>query len=72
MSDKAYIKYRVDNPLTQNYSTELTGQGNVTISRSDNGILSGTFEFVAQNEDNANDNVTCTKGRFDLVVNGIK
>ncbi|WP_461484800.1 DUF6252 domain-containing protein, partial [Pedobacter sp.] len=59
-------------PTTKYYYTALTGQGNVTITRSDSNILSGTFEFVAQNVDNANDKVTCTKGRFDLEVNGIK
>ena len=68
----ARIIYHIYNPLSQYYSTELTGQGDIVITRSDNNVVSGTFEFVVQNEENANDKVTFTKGRFDLTVNGIK
>ncbi len=50
------------------YQSFLTGKGKVTITKDDrtNYILSGTFEFTAANQDNSNDVVTVTDGRFDV------
>ncbi|MAP53910.1 MAG: hypothetical protein CL605_03320 [Altibacter sp.] len=44
----------------------LPNSGTITITRYDNGILSGTFSCRAANEDDPNDIVEITDGRFDL------
>lgn len=66
------ISYRIGSPTTRYYYAKLTGEGNVTITKSNNNVVSGTFEFVAQNDNDANDKIVCTRGRFDLVVSGVK
>jgi hypothetical protein len=50
------------------YSTRYTNNGKVVITYFDrwNGILSGTFEFVASKSAGLSDKVTVTRGRFDI------
>lgn len=69
-ADKTFITYSIADPLTKDYTTELTGQGRITITRADGNILSGTFEFVAQNLADPTDEVTGIAGRFDILGNG--
>ena len=50
------------------YMSQLTRKGSVNISKDDRSarILSGTFEFIAKNQNNLSDSVVVTKGRFDI------
>jgi hypothetical protein len=50
------------------YTTRYTNNGKVNITYYNRwqGILAGTFEFVASKESDPNDKVTVTKGRFDI------
>lgn len=53
----------------QYFSIENTG--NIVITKSDNNIISGTFSCKAQNENNPNDIIEITEGRFDFNKNTI-
>jgi len=68
MSDPNNICLYEERPPDKRFSTAITGNGKVVITRDDrvNFILSGTFEFTAANTANSNEKVTVTSGRFDI------
>jgi hypothetical protein len=53
---------------TMNYATSDKNTGTVTITKLDlaNKIVSGTFEFTAEDENNAANTIRVTDGRFDV------
>lgn len=53
------------------YATTATSVGVVNITKLDigNKIISGTFEFKAENENDPNDVIAITDGRFDVTYN---
>ncbi len=62
-------QYQEPDPSPGNYySSYYTKSGRIIITKDDrtNYILSGTFEFIAANQDSTNDIVTVTDGRFDV------
>ncbi|MBC7557338.1 MAG: hypothetical protein H7195_10295, partial [Chryseobacterium sp.] len=52
------------------YNSKAFNKGEVNITKLDrvNKIISGTFWFEATNENNPNDKVSVTDGRFDLKI----
>lgn len=53
---------------TIHYSTSKLNTGTVTVTKIDltNKIISGTFEFTAEDESNTNNIIKVTDGRFDI------
>lgn len=58
-------------PTNKDYTTTLTKNGKVIITKDDrnNSILSGTFEFTATDKSNNLDLITISSGRFDIKPN---
>ena len=70
----------VDSPITTNifyrvydyseniykYYCSFENSGLITITKFENGIVSGTFSCTAINRDDANDFIEITQGRFDI------
>ncbi|RYY30344.1 MAG: hypothetical protein EOP41_00820 [Sphingobacteriaceae bacterium] len=50
------------------YSTSQSNKGTITVTKLDlnNKIISGTFEFTAEDENNPNNTIKVTDGRFDV------
>ncbi|MEJ7780588.1 MAG: DUF6252 family protein [Daejeonella sp.] len=69
-SQSIFADYEIRNPVPNEikYTTRNSDIGKINITRSDNNIVSGTFEFTCINEKDNADRVVFTKGRFDLVV----
>jgi hypothetical protein len=65
----SYAEVTIDqNSNSLDYQTDYTYLGTVTITKFDptNRIISGTFQFDALNQNNPNDIVHITEGRFDV------
>lgn len=62
------IRCRYYNGVSYDYYCSIEGSGYLNITRYDfdNRIVSGTFSFSAKNENNPNDIIEITEGRFDL------
>lgn len=66
--DSDFIRLFINNVK---YKTSMNMVGDVIITKIDtsNKILSGTFSFKAENENDPNDVITVTDGRFDVTYN---
>ncbi len=62
------IRCRYYNGQSYDYYCSIEGTGSLNIMRFDleNRIVSGTFNFKARNENNSNDIIEITEGRFDI------
>lgn len=62
------LSYHISYPIDKRYSSYLTGDGKITITKDDrtNYILSGTFECTVANTNNASEKITIKSGRFDI------
>lgn len=68
-SSYGYYVQRKFHPLNE-WITGPASTGTVIVTKWDaaTGILSGSFQFQAANTNNANDVITVTEGRFDVIV----
>ena len=66
-----YARFNRYNPETQRFYTSVTNKGKVTITKLDmtNKILSGTFEFSAEDENNPANTIKVSDGWFDITFN---
>lgn len=65
---KDYMTFSKYNEIKKQYDLyfSIEGTGSVILTKSDNNIISGTFSCKAKNENNPNDVIEVTEGRFDF------